>query len=184
MNKIAVLLIVLAISSVPAQGDDDGGNVTFSKYNPSLQLAYYDKQTHTHSFRGTIRLTGTLFLVFDMEAPDRANGEINFEKFVLDPESVDKLPAVVQGFYPGAVKYVNLDAPLDQVVDLFGGKEAFARLSHGTSNEVSERAEVVLDTYSATVECDSRTYWGYAVSVTPLSERQQIASRGPAPHGC
>lgn len=184
MIKFATFLVVLVTSSVLAQGDEAGGNVTFSKHSPALQLASYDEQTHTHEFRGTIKLTGTLFLLFDMEAPDRANGEINFKKFVPDPKSVAQLPAVVQGFYPAAVKYVNLDAPLDQVVDLFGGKEAFARLSHGTSHEVSERAEVVLDTYFATVECDSRNYWGHVVSVTRPSVRHQIASRGSAPHGC
>jgi len=119
-----------------------------------------------------------------MDTPDRANGEINFKKFVPDPESAALLPAVVHGFYSGAVQYVNLDAPLDQVVHLFGGKEAFARLSHGSSHEVSERAEVMLDIYSATVECDSRTYWGHAVSVTLPSEHRQIASRGSAPHAC
>jgi len=184
MNKIAVLLACLATSCALAQGNDAGRNVTFSKYSPLSQLASYDEKTHTHEFHGTIRLTGTLFLVFDMEASDRANGEINFRKFVPDPESTAQLPAVVQGFYSGAVRYVNLDAPLDQLVGLFGGKETFTRLSHGTLHEVSERAEVVLDSYSATVECDSRTYWGHTVSVKALSERRQTASRGSAPHGC
>jgi len=158
--------------------------VTFSKHSPALQLASYDERTHTHKFRGTIRLTGTLFVVFDMNAPDRANGEITLEQFVPDPESAALLPAVVQGFYPGSVQHVNLNAPLNQVESLFGGKQAFARLSHGTSHEVNKRAEVVLDNYSATVECDSRTYWGHAVSVAPLFETQQIAATKQVPHGC
>jgi hypothetical protein len=183
MKKIAALLIALVTFSALAQGDNAGGNVTFSKHSPALQLASYDEQTHTHKFRGTIKLTGTLFVIFDMNAPNRANGEINFEKFVPDPESAALLPAVVRGFHPGTVQYVNLRAPLDQVESLFGGKQAFARLSHGTAHEVSERAEVVLDNYSATVECDSRTYWGHAVSVAPLFETQRIAAI-QVPHGC
>lgn len=183
MKKFAMLLIGLATYTVSAQGDT-GADVTFSKYSAALQLASYDEQTHTHKFQGTIKLKGTLYLIFDMEAPDRANGEINFEKFVPDPESASLLPAVVKGFYPSAVKYVNLNAPLAQIEVLFGGKETFYRLSHGTSHEISKRAEVVLGDYSATVECDSRTYWGHAVAVSPLSEPQQIASQGKAPHGC
>jgi hypothetical protein len=184
MNKIVFLQIMLVAFSALAQGDKAGGNVTFSKHGPALQLASYDERTHTHKFRGTIKLTGTLFVVFDMDASDRANGEINFEKFVPDPESVALLPAVVQGFHPGSVRYVNLNAPLDQVESLFGGKQAFARLSHGTSHEVSNRAEVVLDNYFASVECDSRTYWGHTVSVAPLIETQQIAATNRVPHGC
>lgn len=184
MNKIAALLITLITFSALAQGDKAGGNVTFSNYSSALQLASYDEQTHTHEFRGTVRLTGTLFVIFDMDAPNRANGEINFEKFVPDPESAAKLPAVVRGFYPGSVQYVNLRAPIDQVESLFGGKNAFARLSHGAAHEVSRKAVVVLDSYSATVECDSRIYWGHAVSVAPLVEMQQIAADKQAPHGC
>jgi hypothetical protein len=184
MNRIAALLITLIAFSALAQDDKAGGNVTFSKHTPALQLASYDERTHTHKFRGTIKLRGTLFVVFDMDAPDRANGEINFEKFVPDPDSMALLPAVVQGFYPGSVRHVNLNAPLDQVEILFGGKQAFARLSHGTSHEVSKSAEVVLDNYSATVECESRIYWGRAVSVAPLVETQQIAATKQVPHGC
>lgn len=183
MNRIIVLVAGLLTTAASAQNSTEAAAVTFSKYSSVLQLTSYDEQTHTHTFKGTITLTGTLFLVFDMESPDRANGEINFQKFVPDPESALQLPAVIAGFYPGPVRYVNLDAPLDQLVALFGGKAEFSRISHGTSHEVSTRAKVEVRDYSATVECDSRSYWAHVVSLAPLRESQQLASR-EAPHGC
>lgn len=182
MKKIAVLLLGL-IATLAAAEDNRAKEVTFSKYSPQLTLASYNQQTHTHRFVGTITLTGTLFLVFDMKAPDRANGEINFQKFVPDPAFISKLPAVVGGFYPGPVKYISLNAPLEQLVPLFGGKAEFTRVSHGTSHEASKRATIVLSSYSATVECDSRGYLGEVVSVAPVQEPQQVAL-GEAPHGC
>ncbi len=178
MNKIAFLLIMLVAFSALAQGDKAGGNVTFSKHSSALQLASYDEQTHTHKFRGKIRLTGTLFLIFDMEAPDRANGEINFNKFVPDPESAALLPAVVQGFYPGTVQYVNLNVSLDQVEPLFEKVNkhllAYRMARHPRS---VRRAEVVLDMviplpWSVIHEPTGATH----VSVAPLLETSQLAA--------
>src|SRR5262245_24715510 len=151
MKRLAALLI--GIASISAATEPDARTVTFSTFSPDFQLVAYDEQTHTHRFRGTSKLSGTLFLDFDMDERDRANSEILFQKFVPDPESVSKLPAVIQGFYPSPVRYVSLDAPLEQLSSLFGGSKEFKRVSHGASHEVSRRATVVLRDYFATVEC-------------------------------
>lgn len=184
MKRLAAVLLG-SMTLIAAAQDGGPAKVTFSKYNPPLRLASYDEQTHTHRFQGKLTLTGRLFLVFDMEAPDRANGEINFQKFVPDPSDIPQLPAVVAGFYPGPVRYISVDAPLEKLVAVFGGKEEFARVSHGTSHEVSRRAKLMIDEYSATVECDSRGYFAHVVSVTAVPEPKpkQLASR-EAPHGC
>jgi hypothetical protein len=185
MPKITLLFALLAAFNALAQDDSARRNVTFSKHSAAVQLASYDKETSTHQFRGRLKLTGTLFLVFDMTAADRANGEINFKKLVPDPASAALLPAVVQGFYPGPVAYVNVDVSQDQVERLFGGPQAFARLSHGSSREVSTRVEVVVDRYAATVECDSRSYSAHVVSVAPVRETtRQAAATQTAPPGC
>jgi hypothetical protein len=181
--KIITALLIGLISCIASAADADGSSVTFSKYSPEIQLVAYNEQTHTHKFSGTIKLMGTLFLEFDLDAPDRANGEINFQKFVPDAESAAKLPAVVDGFYPGAVRYISLDTPLDQLVALFGGKQEFVRISHGASRAVGKRVVVVVREYIATIECDSRAYGAHVVSVTALKELQRFATR-EAPHGC
>src|SRR5579885_3171570 len=102
MKRIAAVLLG-SMALIASAQDGNPAKVTFSKYSSSLRLASYDEQTYTHKFQGKLTLTGTLFLVFDMEAPDRANGEINFQKFVPDLSDVPQLPAVVAGFYPGPV---------------------------------------------------------------------------------
>jgi hypothetical protein len=182
MKPIIAILIGL-FPYIANAAEAEGGAVTFSKYDPRIHLVSYDEQTHTHNFSGTIKLTGTLFLEFDMAASHRANGEINFQKFVPDPESGSKLPAVIEGFYPGPVRYLSLDAPLDQLVALFGGRQQYTRLSHGTAHEISKRAVVVVRDYVATIECDARAYGAHVISVAALKEPRQIASR-EAPHGC
>src|SRR5262249_30130854 len=149
---------LIGLVSIASAAEPDAKSVAFSAYSPAFQLVDYNEQTHTHRFRGTIKLPGTLFLGFDMDAPDRANGEIIFQKFVPDPESAPKLPAVIRGFYAGPVRYVSVDAPLRQLVALFGGEKEFTRVSHGTTHELSRRAVVVLRDYSASIECDSRSY--------------------------
>lgn len=170
------------MASGVAQGEPNT-DVVFSNYSPKLRLASYDEQTHTHTFRGAISLTGTLFLVFDMSAPDRANGYINFTKFVPDSAYLSQLPTVIGGFYPGKIKYISLNVPHEQIISLFGGKNKFERISHGREHVVSKPAEVVFKSYSATVECDSRTYFGEAVSVMPPYEHQRTASV-EVPSGC
>jgi hypothetical protein len=182
MKTITALLVGL-IPCIAWAADADGSAVTFSKYSPEIRLVAYDEQTHTHKFTGTIKLVGTLFLEFDMEAPDRANGEINVQKFVPDSESAAKLPAVVGGFYPSAVRYISLDTPVSQLETLFGGKQEFIRISHGASHSVSKRVSVVVRHYIATVECDSRVYGAKVVSIAALKEPQQFPNR-QVPHGC
>lgn len=182
MKTLVSALILLFVAVGVAQGDPSG-SVVFSKYSNKLRLVSYDRKTNTHTFRGKLRLTGTLFLIFDMASPDRADGYINFTKFVPDSEYLPQLPTVIGGFYPGKVKYIYLNAPHNQIVSLFGGKAEFGHVSHGQKHEVSRRASVVLYRYSATVECDSRGYVGYAVSVTPLKERD-ITAGMRVPSGC
>jgi len=118
-----------------------------------------------------------------MAAPDRANGYINFTKFVPDTNDLKKLPAVIGDDYPGKVEYVNLRAQLSQIVSLFGGEEEFGRIAHGRDHEASRRATVVLTNYSAIIECDSRNYWGDAISISSPGG-EQVASGGEAPSGC
>jgi hypothetical protein len=183
MKKIALLLSVALAVQTLAQDSAREREVVFSAYDSALRLASYDERTNSHVFEGTIELTGTLFLVFDMEAPDRANGEINFQKFVPDLASQSRLPTVVDGFYPGAVRYVNLDSSPQQLAALFGGEEELHRVSHGALPEVSRPAVVVLRDYTATTECDSRTYYAHVVSIAPPSDLR-AAVTGEAPHGC
>jgi hypothetical protein len=182
MRKIALTIFCLVAGTGVAVGGQPPVGA-LSPYSPELQLSAYYEADKTYDFRGTIRLTGTLWLVFDMSAPDRANGHINFTKFEPDPEDVKKLPAVIGDDYPGRVTYVNLRAPLSQIISLFGGNEEFRRVSHGRAHEASRRATVVLKNYSAIIECDSRTYWGDAVSISSLAGAQ-VASGGEAPGGC
>lgn len=181
--KGAAALLLCLVATLAAANGDQGAAVTFSKYTSELRFASYSHETHTHRFVGTIALTGTLFLVFDMDGPGRANGEINFQKFVPDPSFVSQLPAVVGGFYPGPVEYIWLNAPLEKLMALFGGKEAFIRVSHGASHEVAKRAKVVLSSFSTSVECDARGYSGEVVSVEPVTNPAQVAL-GEAPSGC
>lgn len=183
MKRIIVLIAILAVQ-FSVQASDNAENVKFSKHSSLLEFHSYNKQTKTHKFLGKIKITGTLFLIFDMETPNKASDKINFTKFVPDEKSVDLLPAVVKGFYTGGVKYVNLDAPHEQIVKLFGGVEKYKQLSHGPEHEVSEKAEVVLDSYSATIECDSRVYWGHVVTINPQLKEQQMVSKESAPNGC
>jgi hypothetical protein len=182
MKILFALLIASITSVVAADAPAPDHAVKFSKYSPALRLVSYDKQTDTFTFRGTIRLVGTLFVEFDMDAPDRANGEINFQRLVPDPASAEQLPAVIGGFYPGPIRYVELEAPVEQIQALFG-KAEFVRLSHGTQPYVSRRVSLTLHTYSATVECDSRTYLAGDVSITPVTP-ELTASLGTPPHGC
>jgi hypothetical protein len=184
MKKLALLLsLALVVVHTMAQDTADKREVTFSDYDSALRLASYDERTNSHVFEGTIELTGILFLEFDMEGPDRANGEINFQKFVPDSASRSRLPAVVGGFYPGAVRYVNLDSSPQQLAVLFGGAEELNRVSHGTLHEVSRPAAVVLRDFTATTECDSRKYYAHVISIAPLPDSREAVT-GDAPHGC
>ena len=182
MKTLFVLLIASVASVVAADEPAPDHAVTFSKYSPALRLVSYDKQTETFTFLGTITLVGTLFVEFDMDTPDRANGEINFQKFVPDPISAEQLPAVIGGFYPGPIRYIELEEPVEQIEALFG-KAEFARLSHGTEPFVSRHVSLTLRSYSATVECDSRTYRARDVSITPVTP-ELTASLSTPPHGC
>ena len=160
-----------------------GHAVEFSKYSPALTLVSYDKETDTFRFQGTIRLVGTLFVEFDMDAPDKANGEINFIRFVPDAVSAGQLPEVIDGFYPGPVRYVDLDVPMEQIETLFG-RERFTRLSHGTRPFLSRHVTVTLHSYSATIECDSRTYVAQEVHIESVAKSEQLASGIATPDGC
>jgi hypothetical protein len=182
MKTLFVLLIAAIASVVAADAPAPNHAVRLSKYSPALRLVSYDKKTDTFTFLGTIKLVGTLFVEFDMDAPDRANGEINFQKFVPDPISAEQLPVVIGGYYPGPVRYVALEAPVEQIEALFG-KAEFARLSHGTESYVSRRVSLTLHSYSATVECDSRIYLARDVSITPVTP-PLTASLSTPPHGC
>ena len=182
MKILFVLLITSSASVVGADAPVPGHAVEFSKYSPTLKLVSYDKNSDTFNFQGTLKLVGTLFVEFEMETQDKASGDITFEKFVPDASSTTLLPAVVGGFYPAPVRYLDLDLPQEQVEALFG-KTEFQRLAHGTQSFVSKRVSLTLHQYSVTVECDSRLYLAREVSVAPLDAELFASLTGP-PHGC
>jgi hypothetical protein len=192
MKIIHALLIASAVFAASvATADDDiaGHTVVFSKYSPALRLTSYEERTMSFNFSGTVQLSGMLFLEFDQDE-NGSNGEINFAKFAPDPASAKQLPAVISGFYPAPVKSIDVDtAPMEQFEVLFGGKEKFARLSHGTQPIVSMPAVVTLHKYEVTIECDARNYVALDVSIRPVVSRAAssaiLASTSTSlPDGC
>jgi hypothetical protein len=182
--KILLTFLIASVASVVAADNPAPDHaVEFSKYSPALTLISYDKKTDTFRFKGTIRLRGTLFVEFDMDTPKKANGDINFLRFVPDPDSAAQLPAVIGGFYPSPVRYVDLDVQREQIDTLFE-REQFVRLSHGTQPFVSRYVSVTLHSYDVTVECDSRTYIAQDVQIESVAKAGQLASVRTPPDGC
>ena len=181
--KIKLLIfVVMALTTNLAQAESKK-DVIFSKYSSELQLVSYDEKHHVHEFKGTIQMTGTLYVAFDMAEPNQASGYVLFKKFIPDSEYLPLLPTVIDGFYPGKVKYISLNAPQNQIEAFFGGKETFEKISHGNLHEVSKRAEVVLSNFYTSVECDSRLYYAKVTSIQEPTTNS-MASKGASPHGC
>ena len=182
MKRTAILLFWLVIAPIPAYGSNPIA-VVFSKHSPALKLASFDNQTDAYRFKGTIALTGTIYLEFDMATSTMANGYVTFEKFVPKKSELSKLPAVISGPYASPVNYVSLDATNNQLAAVFESKEAFARISHGSAHSVSRPVRVLLNNYSTSVECDARGYSAHVVSIAPVSELAYTPS-GTVPAGC
>jgi hypothetical protein len=127
VRRILLLLLCAVATIATAQGK----TVTLSKYNLALKLMSFDAARSTAQFSGTIEVTGTLVVEFDMDAPGRANGEVNFARFFPDAESLHRLPAVVAGYYAAPIRYVSLEPAPTALEAGFGRTEA-ARLSHGS----------------------------------------------------
>lgn len=184
MKRLAIVFFgfVLVVVAQLAQASSQS-TVVFSKHTPALKLVSFDRETDTYRFDGTIALTGTIYVEFDMATAYRANGYVTFEKFVPDKSELPKLPAVVSGPYAAHVQFVSLDATDDQLAAVFGVKEAFARISHGAAHAVNSSVRVVLNRYSAYVECDARGYSAHVVSISAAS-RVAAVPAGSVPAGC
>jgi len=180
MRCLALFLAVLATTAL-AQDQ----SVTFSKFSTKLKLTSFDQRTSTAQFIGSINVTGTLFVEFDMGASGHADG-VNFAKFVPDAQSVPRLPAVVAGFHPGPVRYVSLE-PAQAALEAAFGKDEATRLARGREPFVSKAVRVIFHNYTASVECDSRDYYSSAVTVKPANV-EQIAKTAidqlAVPRGC
>lgn len=182
MKQTAVLLLVL-LTSVAVAHTPHRTAVKFSGHTPSLTRASFDAHTGTYMFAGSVSLTGTLFVEFDMGGPHQALGNITFEKFVPDKAQRARLPAVIAGPFANPVKFLSLDATRQQLAAVFGGKQAFERISHGRTHSVSRRVQVQLDHYATLVECDARSYRAHVVSITPTPASRTVSGHSP-PAGC
>jgi hypothetical protein len=181
MRRLALFIAVLVTTTALAQDQ----SVAFSNFSTALKLISFDQKTSTAHFSGNITVTGTLFIEFDMAAPERADG-VNFAKFVPDAPSASRLPAVLAGFYPGAVRYVSLE-PAQAALEAGFGKEEAMRLAHGREPFLSKAVRVILHNDPASVECDSRDYVSSEATVEPADVEQVamgVTGQVEVPHGC
>ena len=156
---------------------------TFSKFSGALTASRSNAEDSTSVFLGHATLVGTLYVEFDMESSGRANGQVNFAKFVPDRSYAGILPAVVGGAYPGPVNHVNLKPADVAFVAAFGEKTA-ADLARGTKHVVSARVQVSLSNFNTAIECDSRVYFA-SIKSTDIDRINLVASsQDSVLHGC
>lgn len=70
--KRSVTFLLSLIATLAAAQDNRPADITFSEHGLDLTFTWYEKEANTHRFVGPVTLAGTLFLVSDMETPDRA----------------------------------------------------------------------------------------------------------------
>jgi hypothetical protein len=175
-NLLPALLVgmsVMAGAAVPTP--------PLSAYSEGLRLVSSDD--YDYKFEGLVTLRGTLFIHFDMAAPDRAGGEVNFARFAPDAQSVKLLPAVVGGKFPAPIRYINLEPPGVAFEAAFGKVRA-AELAYGSAPIVQTEVVVTLRNFGAEVACDSRVYFAtIELSDVKPSNVEPPLSSAPA-HGC
>ena len=129
----------------------------------------------------TISATGILYLTFDIGMGNHTEGVL-FGRFVPDPDSIRKFPAVTSGQYPGSVTYISF-RPTEQLLEAVVGASEAARLSRDWARIVQIPVAVTFKDYQAVIECDARAYQATVVSVKAL-DSAQVANRDDAPIGC
>ncbi len=176
IRRIAIFLLV-----APALGFAHQKPVSFSEFAPTLKLVSVTADGAISKFAGTVTVTGIVYFDFDQGDPGHNVG-VNFAKFVPDVASVSRLPAITAGYFPAPVRYVLLEMAEAALIGAYGPDEAH-RLSNGTDPSAHKRVRVVMRNYTASVECDSRSYWSTNSVVTPLASGT-LASLAQAPAGC
>jgi hypothetical protein len=118
----------------------------------------------------------------DAPAPGHA---VEFSKYssALTLVSYDKQSDTFN--FRGTLKLVGtLFIEFAMASDRASGDITFEKfVAHGSQQFLSKRVSLTLHSYSASVECDSRTYLARAVSIAPLAP-ELFASLGAPPHGC
>lgn len=175
-RAVAVLLVCVACAASAQEH-----SVTFSTYSHTLKLQSIDEKRSTAVFGGSVTATGTLFFEFDEGDAGTMVG-VNFAKFVPDRDSLHLLPSVIKGYYPGPVRYVLLE-PADAVLIAAVGADEATRLSHGTVRSTSLSVKVIMSKYTASVDCDARSYFASVVAVERLRD-VQVGTLMDPPHGC
>jgi hypothetical protein len=155
----------------------------FSKYDGAFTLDSVDKESHVIHFKGTMALTGMLWVRFDANEEQRANGDILWSRFVPDEPFRARLPQVVDGYYPGKLTSLSVGPSDELLVAAFGADDA-KKLATGKNLEVSQRVRLVLTGISTSVECDQRGYFATVdlLDVTPLQLTAGVVPQSPG--GC
>lgn len=178
MKRFFLFLSLIAFTSFVLAADRE---LKFSDYDSALKLVSIDQHESIAKFEGHLIVTGTIFFEFDSSDGVHAV-DILFAKFVPDTASMQNLPIVIAGYYPGPLRFISLE-PANAALEAIYGKEKAVTLRHGDKLEIHSAASLELMNYTTEIECDSRSYWSNGFKLTRL-EAPVVAGTQLSPRGC
>lgn len=162
-TKIAATLLACGSAFAFAEGE-----MVLSENKSALKLVKIDQQVPVARFVGRETLRGRLYFQFDKIDEHHVDGVLS-AKLIPDVRTLSKLPYIKKGIRSGLIEKISI-VNTEEALEMMVGRSTALRLSKGTQREVSYDAEIVIDSFIVTTECDTVAYLARAVSIRRPSQ--------------
>jgi hypothetical protein len=159
MNNIFITLMLVFFSSTSLSAE----NVRFSDYESHLRIKEISFESPYIKFKGQIEVEGTLVFRLDMLTQTEF-GEPMFADFIPRNDRLDLFPQVIEGRYPKKLVQLGV-SNMHEIYGQFVGDDVEHK-----NNEVRIHGTALFESYTTTIECDSRKYFATLVKFLPSKD--------------